>query len=67
MQCVRDVIDPASAGSRYSLDQLMRAFKNNQLPKDELTEVLRAFQAPDDQMKSTARKEAARVAFEVGR
>ena len=45
----------ASAGSQYSLDKLMEAYRNSQFSKEGLGQVLRAFQSSNDEMKSKAR------------
>ena len=51
----------ANAGSQSSLNMLIKAFKNNQLSKEELAQVLRAFQASSDETKSQARDDFRRA------
>jgi len=50
----------ASAGYKESLDELMKAYKDNLLSKEELTQTLRAFQVSNDLTKSQERDDAAR-------
>ena len=45
----------ARAGCGYSMDNLMIAFRNNMLTKDELAQILRAFQSSRDALKSSDR------------
>lgn len=48
----------ACAGHQEAMDQLMKHYKNNLLPKEDLAQTLRAYQASSDLMKSTERDEA---------
>ena len=54
----------ANAGSQSALNMLMKAFKNNQLSKEGLAQVLRAFQASTDETKSKAREDFRRAKAE---
>ena len=47
----------ASAGSQKSLDEVMKAYKNGNIQKYELAQVLRDFQASNDAVKSPDRDE----------
>ena len=48
----------ASAGCQESLDRLMKAYKNKDLSKEELTQTLHAYQASSNEMKSKDRDDA---------
>ena len=54
----------ANAGSQDSLDMLMKAFKSKNFPKEDLAQVLRAFQASNEKTKSDARDEYLRAQAE---
>eukprot|EP00579_Thalassiosira_antarctica_P010435 CAMPEP_0201909324 /NCGR_PEP_ID=MMETSP0903-20130614/1136_1 /ASSEMBLY_ACC=CAM_ASM_000552 /TAXON_ID=420261 /ORGANISM="Thalassiosira antarctica, Strain CCMP982" /LENGTH=262 /DNA_ID=CAMNT_0048443833 /DNA_START=85 /DNA_END=870 /DNA_ORIENTATION=- len=50
----------ANAGFQESLDELMRAFRDNIFAKEDLLQTLREFQASNDEMKSKARDDYVR-------
>ena len=55
----------ASAGCQDSMNGLMLYYRANSLPKDDLTQILRAFQISSNEMKSKDRDDAR--AFIAGR
>jgi len=54
-EAVRHATVAASAGDQESMDNLMNAYKDESLSKEELTETLRAYQASSNAMKSKDR------------
>jgi len=48
----------ASAGDKDSMDELMKMYKGELLSKEDLTQILRAFQASRDELKSKDRENA---------
>ena len=48
----------ACAGCQKSMDNLMKVYKMKELPKEELAQTLRAFQASSNEMKSKDRDDA---------
>ena len=56
----------AIAGDKMSMDHLMKCYKNKLLPKEDLAQILRAHQAPNDLMKSKDRDFARNVTNREG-
>jgi len=48
----------ASAGDKYSMDTLVKAYRDKQMSKEDLTQILREFQASSDAMGSKDRENA---------
>jgi len=48
----------ASAGEKYSMDDLMSLYKDKELSKEDLTQILREFQTSSNEMKSKDRDDA---------
>ena len=57
-ECMKHMEVAASAGDQESMNGLTNAYKDSLMSKEKLTQILRAFQASSNEMKSTDRENA---------